>query len=336
MNIGKKNSSGHGPWHSSRKISGSSVWGRGDFVHICFESCGCRFRKQGYCMMCDYGAGDNVTETEAVEILDHVLRGRPVPSRLLLGTCGSILDGSEMSRTVLMKILQYLQNTDIEYIIFETHYTTVSRGILYELKNMLPGKTVAIEMGFESSNPNVLKHSLHKVMDLGQLKQVMHGIADVQMEIILNVFLGAPGLSVKEQLEDALEAVNWAYGHGAHEVVIFPANIKPGTKLWELYQTGKYERVSHWLLIKLLGKLTEEQLGRTAVSWYGDRQDAGNDLDILPPEACDQCRPVLMEFYRRFMNDFDASSRAALLKEVKSQVSCSCQGSVDEKLYGGV
>lgn len=283
-------------------------------------------------MMCDYGAGENVAEAEAVHILNRVLDGRPAPRRLLLGTCGSILDESEMSREVLTGILRHLQHTQIEYIIFETHYTTVSREILLFLQQMLPGKTVAIEMGFESANPYVLENCFHKVMDLKQLERVMNEIADLQMGIILNVFLGAPGLSEREQLDDALGAVDWAYTHGAHEVVIFPANIKPGTKLWELYQTGKYKQVSHWLLIELLDRLTEEQLELTAISWYGDRQEAGIDLDIIPPGACDRCRPVLMEFYRLFMDDFTGANRTALLKKLRQQKVCGCLGEVHERV----
>lgn len=336
MSVDRKSGLDYGCWHSSRHISGSSVWARGDFVHICFESCGCRFRKQGYCIMCDYGAGKNVTKAEAVQILHHALDDRPAPNRLLLGTCGSILDESEMSRDVLTEVLRYLQRTRIDYIIFETHYSTISRERLLFLRQMLPGKTIAIEMGFESANPYVLENCFHKVMDLKQLEEVMGEIAVLKIESILNVFLGAPGLSEREQLDDALGAVNWAYTHGAQEVVIFPANIKPGTRLWELYQTGTYERISHWLLIELLNQLTEAQLARTAISWYGDRQEAGVDLDILPPEACVGCKASLMEFYELFMDDFDVTARVALLRKLKQQRICDCYDRVYEKLYGGI
>lgn len=321
---------------SSRDISISKVWGNGDFVHVCFESQGCRFRKQGYCVMCDYGAGRNITAEEAIESLDRTLKQWPVPARrLLLGTCGSILDEAEMDRKTLGQILTYLCTTDIDYFIFETHYSTVSDSVLTFLKRMLPGKKIAVEMGFESADPGVLKYSLKKNMNLEQLKHSVGKMKEYGIDVILNVFLGAPGLSAKEQLRDALNSVNWAYACGACEVVIFPANIKPGTRLWEMYHTGEYKRISHWLLVELLDRLPDEQLGAAAISWYGDRQESGIDMDIIPPEACDECRPLLMKFYQEFMRDFSAFYRRILIKELKEAAACECSMRLQEELYGG-
>lgn len=330
MHIEKRESTGN------RDISISKVWGNGGFMHICFESRGCRFRKRGYCVMCDYGAGRNITAEEAVKALDSAIKQWPVPvHRLLLGTCGSILDESEMGQETLSEILAYLCNTDIDYIIFETHFSTVTDKILAYLKRTLPGKKIAIEMGFESADPVVLEKSLKKNMNLEQLKYIICKIRDFGMDVILNVFLGAPGLSTKEQLQDALNSVNWACTSGVQEVVIFPANIKPGTKLWKMYADGEYEPISHWLLIEVLDSLSEDQLGVTAISWYGDRQDQGIDTDIVPPAACELCRPELMDFYRKFMSNFTASYRKDLIKKLKRDVVCECGMKLRRELYGG-
>lgn len=284
--------------------------------------------------MCDYGAGHNVTAKEAIGALKSALRNWPVKVRcLLLGACGSILDKQEVEQEVLTGILEYLRGTDIESFVFETHYTTVSDRTLKHLKSILPGKQICVEMGFESSNADVLKKSLNKYMDLDQLEQTMDRIRAFGMKPILNVFLGAPGLSPAAQLEDAVNSINWAFEHGAWETVIFPANIKPGTKLWELFASGAYKPVSHWLLIELLSRLTEEQLGRTAVSWYGDRQAKGIDLDIIPPQACEACIPVLMEFYDLFMKDFNPVYRANLLKMLREKGICRCGRKLRRKLY---
>ena len=244
-------------------------WERGDFLHICFESPGCSYRKQGYCIMCDYGCGSEITAEQALNALESIFQQHTEHvSNMLLGTCGSILDENEISRIVLMTILGYLRVKPIDRIILETHYLTVSDEVLDFIVKQLSGKRIAIEMGLESGNQMVLDNILQKKIDLVDLSKVMQKIKSYGIDIILNVFLGIPGFTPKQQVEDAKMAIQWAYAHGADEVVIFPANIKPGTRLWKLYEQGFYQPISHWMLIELLNNLDDQQLNTVGVSWY--------------------------------------------------------------------
>lgn len=316
-----------------RKFSISREWGQGSFKHICLESSGCRFRKQGYCIMCDYGAGNMINEEQSIGALEKALNNRVDPvTNLLIGTCGSIFDEDELQPNVLKAILEYLKHKDINRIIFETHYSTVTASILAQLTNMLPNKHIAIELGFESSNQAVLDKCLKKKINLEQLKETIKLIKSHGMEVILDVFLGAPYLTTKEQLYDSINSVEWAYKNGADEIVIFPANIKPGTILWDNYKKGLYQPVSHWLLIELLSRLKDEELGIAAVSWFGDRQAAGVDTDIIPPEACTECTPKLLNFYSNFMKSFNFKYRKDLLVNLVNQSTCSCRKTLLRKL----
>lgn len=302
------------------------AWGHGYFLHICFSSVGCQYRKAGYCTMCDYGGDRNITAEEAVSGFQKALGNTSHEiHEVLLGTCGSILDTREMASQVLSALLGAVFHSGIPSVILETHYTTVSRTILKKIQRALPGREIVIELGFESSDPAILEQSLCKYMDLEGLADTILQIKDCGMSPVLNVFLGAPFLTAEKQIQDAEKSIAWAVEHGASRVVVFPANIKPNTLLWKLYQTGRYERISHWELIELLSRLDDALLEKVELSWYGDRQEVGRDIQILPPSSCPSCRPFLMSFYRAFMESFDSKRRRNLLEQLYSQTHCNCR-----------
>lgn len=302
------------------------VWGRGGFLHLCFSSIGCRFRKAGHCTMCNYGYGANVSAEEAICHIDRALDEHREPvEELLLGTCGSILDEEEMPWTVLEKILRRLAQEELPTIILETHYTTITQQKLCRIRELLPKSEVVIELGFESANPKVLKESLKKYLDLDRLAQTIALIKQENMGVVLNAFLGAPKLSAREQIADTKAAVEWAVTHGADRVVVFPANIKPNTELWDMYQRGEYNRVSHWALIELLDQLDDNLLARVELSWYGDRQSLGKSLDAIPPESCPACNEEVFSFYQSFVECIDPHKRRLLLKKVRAAEQCECR-----------
>lgn len=311
------------------------VWGHGDFLHICFSSVGCRFRKAGYCTMCDYGGNRNITADEAVSGFKKALEDAPGTVReVLLGTCGSILDKQEMDPQVLAALLEAVSESAIPSVILETHYTTVTQAALKHIKEALPGRELVIELGFESANPDILEHSLCKFMDLDALSNIIRQINDCGISPVLNVFLGAPFLTPEEQIQDAEKSIAWAVAHGASRVVVFPANIKPNTLLWKLHQEGTYDRISHWMLIELLSRLDDALLEKVELSWYGDRQNAGRDMHILPPTSCPRCQSILMSFYRAFMENFDPKRRRLLLEQLDAKVSCNCRSKFLASLGG--
>jgi len=319
----------------ARFLHPCEVWGHGDFLHICFSSVGCRFREAGYCTMCDYGGGRNITAEEAVSGLKKALSGAGCTVReILLGTCGSILDEREMLPPVLDAVLEAVHESGVPAVILETHYTTVTPEVLARVREALPDREVVIELGFESANPQVLEHSLCKYMDLDALANTVLLIRQFGMTAVLNVFLGAPFLTPEKQIQDAQSSIAWAAERGAGRVVVFPANVKPNTLLWRLYQEGSYRRISHWMLIELLRRLDDTLLEKVELSWYGDRQEAGRDTQVLPPESCPECRPLLMAFYRAFMEDFDPQRRRGLLRRLCGQAACSCRETFLAELGG--
>ncbi len=301
------------------------------FLHCCIESQGCRFSKAaGACVMCDYGIGKNLTPSELECALKEQLRPElPKGGTVLFGAYGSVLDEYEISRECLDVILNFASEYDLERIIFETHYSTVTAEKLRKIRSALGNKSaITIEMGYESCDEYILSNCLRKVMNLNELKNVMSLIHDEGMETSLNVFVGAPFISTREQTLTAVKSVEWAFSNGADDVVLFPANIKPFTLLFELYKAGHYSEVTHWQFIDVLNRIPEKDLNKVSFSWYGDRKNfyENNQYPLIPPKSCDKCCDKIFEFYRDFRSTLSVSERKQLLNNlINGETECECR-----------
>lgn len=309
------------------------------FIHCCIESQGCRFnRNSGACIMCDYGIGRNLTPDELKQALEQDLQPFTASvSTVLFGSYGSIFDTEEVSAECFDVLLDFIARQGIRTVIFETHCCTVNESVLAKIKEKLCdyGKTVVIEMGYESCEPYILKNCLNKVLDLNQLCHAMGMIHQYSMEVSLNVFLGAPFLSGKEQLDTTVQSVEWAFENGADSVVVFPCNIKPFTLLYQLYKNNLYEPISQWMLVELLSRIPEEKLDRITLSWYGDRGNfyENNQFPLIPPMDCEKCHNDILAFYRFFMKEPLCTRRKQLIEDfIHREMNCDCRNRFLESL----
>lgn len=321
-------------WFEENNIHEGSIWDRGEFMIISFNSIGCKFKKAGHCIMCNYGRDErNVTYEEAVDTIKKAFERRgSIPEKLLIGTSGSILDEDEMDHGTLVKVLMYIAETKVCDVYIETHYSTVTAENLALIKGILGYKNVIIEMGLESADPKVCHDILNKSMDLDKLHDTIQLIHQYGMDASLNILLGAPGLTITEQLKDTLKTADWAYDHGADEIVVFPVNIKKGTEIHAMYERGEYKPVSSWLLIELLNRMPDDCLSIISVSWYGDRQDAGLLQDSIAPIMCESCRLKLMHFYYRFMKLWSKRTRRMLLADLCDSATCNCRKQIVDNI----
>lgn len=299
---------------------------RGNLLHVCLNSPGCRYRNSGSCTMCDYGEGSLLTEKKVEVLLPKIKDAAAGMNSILIGSLGSVLDATELPRECLRKICRFLNELSIETIIFETHYTLVNDEICQWLKKQMPSKDIVIEVGLESVDEFVQEKCLNKKIDLKILGAKIEMLHKYGMSITANAFLGAPFLSVTEQIEDTVNTIQWAVEHGVDSVVLFPANIRRDTLLDVLYRNGKYSRIQHWSVFEVLWRVPWHYLNRIYLAWYGDWLDVGADgvKDNLPPYCCDLCSDKWMEFYCRFLEEPDNRARRRLLVEYGNVLESKC------------
>lgn len=303
-----------------------------EFLHCCIESRGCSFsRDNGACIMCDYGIGRNLTPVELEKALTEELQPyMNSVSMLLFGSYGSILDTREISEECFDVLLEFLAKQRIRTVIFETHCSTVTERNLERIREKLGtgNLKIIIEMGYESCDTFVLENCLNKVLNLKQLCSSISLVHKYGMEVSLNVFLGAPFLCEREQLDTAVASVKWAFEKGADSVVIFPCNIKPFTLLYRLYRKGLYKPVSQWMLVELLSRIQEEKLDRITLSWYGDRENfyENGQFPLIPPSDCKSCHDGIFDFYRTFMKESSSVRKKQLIdKFIRAKRHCDCR-----------
>lgn len=291
---------------------------RANLLHVCLGSNGCRLSRMGSCTMCNYGSGKVVSEKDISHIIERVKEHEKEIDSVLMGSYGSIFDTSEVPRHILYNLLDGLSDTNIRIIIFETHYTTVTKEILKKVSNKLSGKDIVIELGLESFDETVLEQCLNKSINIDVFKSKIDLIHDYGMSVSVNVFLGAPFLSVKEQINDSLNTILKAIDNGADNIVIFPSNIRENTLLAYLYENGRYSPISAWELVELLRQIPVNYHNKVYLSWFGDWDD---EKILVGFYDCYECSTLLRNFFykylsinsgyerKRFVNEFTISSK---------------------------
>lgn len=291
----------------------------GKTLQICFYSTGCRFSKTGGCIMCDYGQvrKENLNPNDIKEIMREIFTNQTnMPKVLLLNSLGSVLDETEMPHENLIVLLDEISKLNINVIIFETHYTSIKKDILELIKDKLPNKTLEIELGFESSNPNYRKNFLNKIIDNDKFIETLKLIKSFNFIVECNVIFGMPFLSINEQIQDTISSINWCFQNGIDEVDLFPINIKPYTLLYKLYEEGKYKPVHHTDFINVLKQIPETYIDKIHICWYGNRELYYKEKKTILP-LCDNFNfEDLMAFYNDFNMNKDKEYRIKLLKNI--------------------
>lgn len=293
---------------------------------ICFKSKGCSNYLNGFCIMCDYGVGTNITPKELEIAFDNALKESKDEIRvLLLNSFGSILDQNEISEECLNILLEKIKDTNIKNIIFETHYTTITEKKLNLIKKVLFDKNVIFELGLETSNQQVRENNLLKYIDNNKFIDTIQLIHSYGMKVITNIIVGIPFLNEEEQVKNAVESIRWCFNNDVDEVDLFPMNIRPYTLLRELYEKKEYEIISHWMLIEVLSKIPEHYLKDIYIAWYGNRDlEYDNSLKSIFPTSCTACEDNLFQFYELYLKNKDSDYRKYLINDLIANKKCKC------------
>lgn len=289
----------------------------GKVLQICFYSKGCRFSKNGSCIMCDYGKPrkNNLSSNDIKEIMTKVLNKKS-PKVLLINSLGSIFDYLEMPKENIITLLDCISKTNIKVIVFESHYTSINKDLLNLIKEKLKDKEIEIELGFESYNDIYRRECLNKIIDNEKFKETISLIKSYGFKVEANCLFGMPFISLEKQFEDTIESIKWLVNNGVSLVNLFPMNIKPYTLLYKLYKEGVYKPVKHKDFITLLKKIPKEYIDKIYLCWYGNRTlDYSKDETVLPIiDGYDYEK--LMNFYQTFNIHKDKNYRLNLLKSI--------------------
>lgn len=311
-----------------------TIFDTGGFAQIWLKTVGCRFSKIGSCTCCDYWEGEKVNDL--VEVFkEALLELNPMVTGILLETSGSVLDENEISMEELKKILELINKKCFNKVIIETHIHTITKEKLDLIKSVLKDTEVCIEVGIESLNREVLKYSLNKMSitttDMVQLCEIVH---ESGCKLIGNVMLGVPFLSMKDQIQDAVNSIQKLFKQGIDYIILFPVNIKQYTLVYWLYQNDLFDRVYGQTVLNVLNQVDPKYLDKIDVVWYGNRkqENPGYDLDIIGPYYCKECNDYMMDFFLTFDKEENLDTRITLLHHINDR-NCECKCKVAQILH---
>ena len=285
------------------------------------------------CVFCNYGFKHPVRKEEILKRVEHICRFLPANiETLILESSGSFLDDRELPTELQYQIMEIVARTKVYRVQIETHYKTVTYEKVKKILQILKGHAVAFEFGLESAEETTLG-IYNKDIDVGELFQIVRNCHHLGIETSLNVMVGAPLLTVQEQVEDVLYTVQdilkWCPESTA--IVLFPLNIKDYTLVKHMYNQGRYSVISHWEFIEVLEKIPRDALDRVYISWWGNRCNEFHGKDaIIHPKSCDNCHDRLMEFYTSFVNADSLQEKQRLVEEI-SKVTCKCRDDYEKE-----
>ena len=93
-----------------------------------------------------------------------------------------------------------------------------------------------------------------------------------------------------------------------------------------LFETKLYNPISHWLLIILLNRISENNLDKITIAWYGNRQEKYERIskETIFPSSCPICADAIKNFYSNFLKEKSAISRKKLIKQLIESIDCDC------------
>lgn len=285
------------------------------------------------CVFCNYGFKHPVRQEEILKKVEHICRYLPPDiETLILEASGSFLDDRELPEELQYKIMEIVAKTKVYRVQVETHYKTVTEKKLKKILQILKGHELAFEFGLESTNIEILS-IYNKDINVKEFFKLVQHCQDLGIEASLNVLVGAPLLTIQEQIRDALETVedilrNCPKSTG---IVLFPVNIKDYTLLKHMYDRGRYSIISHWEFVDILTQIPRSALDRVYISWWGNRVNEFHGKEtIIHPQACDNCIDKLMKFYNNFVNASSLEDKQKAVEGI-SKVTCQCRSNYEKE-----
>ena len=288
------------------------------------------------CVFCNYGFNHPVRRGEILKKVEHICKWLPANiETLILESSGSFLDDREIPAELQYQIMEIVARTNVYRVQIETHYKTVTDEKLEKIRQILKGHEVSFEFGLETTSETTL-NIYNKDIDVKKLFQLVRDCDSSGIETSLNVMVGAPLLTIQEQVQDALNTVQdiLKYCPKSTDIVLFPLNVKDYTLVKHMYNQGRYSVISHWEFIEVLEKIPRDALDRVFIAWWGNRCNEFHGEDaIIHPKSCDNCHDRLMKFYTSFVNSDSLQEKQRLVEEI-SKVTCKCRDEYETKKAG--
>lgn len=282
-------------WKEKDVSSGKTV----DAMVAIMRTSGCRWAKAGGCTMCGYRQASipDMTEADLMSQVDNILgryKGEPF---VKFYTSGSFLDTGEIPITVRERIFD--EFSQCERILIESRPEFVHEDTVASLP-----KITTIALGLESSDPEVLRTSIHKGFTPDESRKAGIRIHDAGLSVRTYLLLKPIYMMESQAIEDSVRSALFADPYSA-EISINPLNIQYGTQTERLWKRGEFRSPWIWSLVEVFRRLSENVSARLMSSPSGGGSQRG-------VHNCGECDRSVLDAVEKFsfsqdIRDLDAS-----------------------------
>ena len=235
-----------------------ALWKEGDMVDgaqskamvMIMRTNGCCWVKHGGCTMCGYREASlmNVTDDDLLKQLEQALSRYKDEPFVKMYTSGSFLDDNEVPPAVRDRYFDAFK--DCKRLLFESRPEFITPDVVGSLP-----KNVTVALGLESSNPQVLRTSVHKGFTPDDIKRAAELLKDNGLGVRTYLLLKPPFMTEEMAIKDAVASARFADPF-SDEISINPLNVQRATYVERLWKRGEFRSPWIWSLIEVFRQLS--------------------------------------------------------------------------------
>lgn len=219
------------------------------------------FLHGGGCTTCGYNLvadlKQEVTKEQLLTQTHYFTRLLPFSTFpfITLTSCGSFLDSREIDDETRLEILKILDDKGYNHVNFESRPEFLrNKERLQRLHDVFHG-SLSVGIGLESSNDYVRRFSINKGYTTRVFTKAIKALKESEITYDAYVLCGKPFLSPREDIEDSIETIEYAFEKGCEWVILMTANLQPHTLVYFMHQHGLYSLPKLWTTLEIMKRL---------------------------------------------------------------------------------
>jgi len=244
---------------------------------------------------------------------------------ITLTSAGSFMDKEEIADDVRLKMLDVLSDKGFKHLNFESRpefLTDYNR--LSKLHEHFKG-SISVGIGLESSNDFIRKCCLNKGYNLDVFLKALEALKKSDISFDTYVILGKPFLNRKENIDDAVNTISYAFDYGAEWAILMVSNIQPYTLTNWLWRRGLFQLPSLWDAIEVISRLSDDRKRMVLIKGV----DKALPTPTIFSSTCPECNEKIVDAIRKWNITADYNSLE------KCKKICNCWEEMNEDILRG-
>lgn len=284
------------------------------------------FKSCGGCTMCGYQLAASLckkpTDENIINQTKFAIKRCPsnIYPLITFNSAGSLLDPEEISDELRPKLLQMLKDEDYKEFNFECRPEfLLNEERVKQLKEYFD--IVSVGIGLESSNDFIRNNCINKGTRISTYLMAAEICKKYGIAHDAYIQLGKPFLTTREDIEDAVSTVNFAFENGFGRVFLMLCNIQPTAITHFLWEREKFDVPMLWSAIEVIKRLPEKYRADVSVRQFS----RAVPTPLIFPSNCDKCTAGVADKLMQWNMTGDFG-------HIQDMPNCECLGEFQDRL----